>query len=564
MATQVKTNTTELDDSRVRGEVEVEPSAVDRALSDAAADLGRDLRIPGFRKGKVPPQVVLQRVGREAVLDEAVRKALPDWYEEAIGEARVTPVGEPSLDLQELPEKGEALSFTIEVGVRPPAKLGEYKGLEVGRREPEVSSEAVDEEVERLRESSASLENVDRPAKKGDFVVLDFVGQVGGEPFEGGEARGSLLELGSGRLVEGFEEQLEGATAGDERQVNVTFPEDYRAENLAGKDASFDVTVKEVKEKQLPELDDDFAMESGGFDSLDELRSDIETRLRESQERMIDTEFREAVVDAAVAEASIDVPHDLVHAKAHEMWHQTERRLRAQGLDPAQYLQLTGKDAHDLIDESEPEAETALKRESVLAAVVETEGIEVTDEELLDSLRAATQGPGRPATSEKKLQKSLERAKQEGRDEPLREDIAMRKAGALRVESAKPLSVEQAKARDKLWTPEKDEEDAPKEIWTRGGGARLGEPLAPARRWVRIRRALMTAALGLALLAPPALAGGRLINVGVHMRAGPVLGRDSVVWAGRDRRGWFAERIAPDGTRTRTRLKAPAGANATL
>src|SRR3954454_6725699 len=174
MATQVKTKTSELGDSRVRVEVEVEPGAVDRALSQAAANLGRDLKIPGFRKGKVPPQVVLQRVGREAVLDEAVRKALPEWYEEARGEAGVTPVGEPSLDLQELPEKGAPLAFTIEVGVRPDAKLGDYKGLEVGRREPEVPEDAIEQEVERLREASASLENVERPAKKGDFVVLDF------------------------------------------------------------------------------------------------------------------------------------------------------------------------------------------------------------------------------------------------------------------------------------------------------------------------------------------------------------------------------------------------------
>jgi trigger factor len=469
MATQLKTTTTELDDSRVRVEVEVEPAAVDRALSQAAADLGRDLKIPGFRKGKVPPQVVLQRVGREAVLDEAVRKALPEWYEEAIGEAGIATVGEPSLDLQELPGKGLPLAFTIEVGVRPAAKLGEYKGLEVGRREPEVPADAVDQEVERLREASASLENVDRPAQKGDFVVLDFVGRIDGEPFEGGEARGYLLELGSGRLVEGFEEQLEGASAGEERRVEVTFPEEYRAENLAGKEATFDVTVKEVKEKQLPEPGDDFAMEVGGFDTLDELRADIEQKLREAQERTIDTEFREAVVDAAAAEAEIEVPHELVHAKAHEMWHQTERRLRAQGLDPARYLQMTGKDAHDLIDEAEPEAEKALKREAVLAAVVEAEGIEVSDEELLESLRAATQGPGRPETSEKKLQKSLERAKAEGRDEPLREDIAMRKAVDLMVESAKPIGVEQAKARDKIWTPENDEESEKKELWTPGG-----------------------------------------------------------------------------------------------
>ncbi|MEA2441037.1 MAG: trigger factor [Thermoleophilaceae bacterium] len=469
MATQVKTTTSELGDSRVRVEVEVEPAAVDKALSQAAANLGRDLKIPGFRKGKVPPQVVLQRVGREAVLDEAVRQALPDWYEEAIGDAGLNTVGEPSLDLGELPDKGSPLAFSIEVGVRPEATLGDYKGLEVGRREPEVAKEEVDAEIERLREQAASLENVDRPAKQGDFVVIDFVGRVDGEPFEGGEARGYLLELGSNRLVEGFEEQLEGAGAGDDVTVNVTFPEDYRAENLAGNAASFEVSVKEVKEKQLPELDDDFATEAGGFDSLDELRQDIETRLREQHERMIDTEFREAVVDAAVAEATVDVPDELVHSKAHEMWHQTGRRLAAQGLDPARYLQMTGKNEEELVHEAEPEAERALKRESVLAAVVEAEGIEVPDEELLASLRAATQGPGRPETSERKLQKALDRAKAEGRDEALREDIAMRKAVDLMVESAKPITVEQAQARDKLWTPGKEDDEGAKEIWTPGG-----------------------------------------------------------------------------------------------
>jgi trigger factor len=469
MATQVKTKTSDLGDSRVRVEVEVEPAAVDKALSEAAASLGRDLKIPGFRKGKVPPQVVLQRVGRDAVLDEAVRQALPDWYEEAIGEAGLNTVGEPNLDLGELPGKGSPLEFSIEVGVRPIATLGEYKGLEVGRREPEVAKDEIDAEIDQLRERSASLENVDRPARTGDFVVIDFLGKVDGEPFEGGEARGYLLELGSNRLVEGFEEQLEGATPGEEREVNVTFPEDYRAESLAGGDATFDVSVKEVKEKKLPELDDDFATEAGGLDSLDELREDIETRLREQQERMIDTEYREAVVDAAVAGATIDVPAELVHSKAHEMWHQTGRRLAAQGLDPARYLQMTGKTEEELVHEAEPEAERALKRESVLAAVVEAEGIEVPDEELLDSLRTATQGPGRPETSDRKLQKALDRAKAEGRDEALREDIAMRKAVDLMVESAKPITVEQAKARDKLWTPEKEGEAEAKEIWTPGG-----------------------------------------------------------------------------------------------
>jgi trigger factor len=463
MAAHLKTRTSELGDSRVKIDVEVEASALESALSRAAAELGRDMRIPGFRKGKVPPQVVLQRVGRETILDEAVRQALPRWYEEAIGEAGVATVGEPSLDLQDLPDKGSPLEFSIEVGVRPAAKLGDYKDLEVGRREPEVEPDEIDAEIERLRERSASLENVDRPATKGDFVVMDFVGTVDGEPFDGGEARGYLLELGSDRLVEGFEDQLEGVTAGQEREVKVTFPEDYRAEQLAGKDAVFAVSVKEVKEKRLPELDDDFATEAGGFDNLDELRADIEQRLREQQERMIDTEFREAVVDAAVAEAKIEVSEELVHAKAHEMWHQTERRLAAQGLDPAGYLRMTGKTEEELVHDAEPEAERALKRESLLAAVVEAEGIEVNDAEILDSLRSAAR-----TTNEKKLQKSLERAKAEGRDEPLREDIAMRKAVDLMVEAAKPISVEQAKARKKLWTPGKERQESDTEIWTPG------------------------------------------------------------------------------------------------
>ena len=468
-AVPVSTTTEDLDDSRVRVRVEVGSDQVERELQNAAQELGKDFKIAGFRKGKVPAEVVLQRVGREAVLDQAVRNGLPGWYEEALKDAGVAAVGDPDVNLEGVPGAGDPLAFTIEVGVRPKAKLGDYKGVEVGRREPQAASDEVDSELERMRESAASLETVEREAADGDFVVVDFTGYVDGEAFEGGEARGYLLELGSGRLVEGFEEQLEGAGAGDDVTVTVTFPEDYRAEALAGNEAVFETTVKEVKEKKLPELDDDFAAEAGGFDSLEELRTDIETRMREQHERMIDTEFREAVVDAAVAEAKIDVPGELVHSKAHEMWHQMSRRMAAQGLNPQQYLQMTGKTEEELVHEAEPEAERALKREAVLAAVVESEGIEVGDDELLESLRAATQGPNRPEASEKKLQKALDRAKAEGRDEVLREDIAMRKAVDLMVESAKAISVEQAKARDKLWTPEKDAEEQPKELWTPGG-----------------------------------------------------------------------------------------------
>ena len=265
MAAALSTTTSELGDSRVRVDVEVGPEEVEREVERTARTLGGDLKIPGFRKGKVPPPVVIQRVGRQAVLDEAVRRALPGWYEEAIGAAGIAAVGDPKVDLAELPEKGAPLAFSIEVGVRPPARLGEYRGLEAPRRQPDVADEAVERELDRLRERVASLETVERPAARGDFVVLDFLGTLHGEPFEGGEARGQLLELGSGRLVGDFEEQLEGASAGEEREVRVTFPDDYRVERLAGQEAVFEVTVREVKEKRLPQADDDFAAEAGGF-----------------------------------------------------------------------------------------------------------------------------------------------------------------------------------------------------------------------------------------------------------------------------------------------------------
>jgi trigger factor len=467
MAGTVTTTTTELPDSRVRVDVEVAPEAVEQEVLGAAQSLGRDLKIAGFRKGHVPPQVVMQRVGREAVLDEAVRRALPAWYEQALSEAHLNTVGDPRLDLGDLPDKGSPLSFSIEVGIRPPAKLGNYKGLEVGRREPEVSQDDVNEEVERLRDSLASLETVERPTQNGDFVVIDFVGKIDGEPFEGGEGRGYLLELGSGRFIPGFEDQLAGASAGDERDVNVTFPEDYGAEDVAGKEAVFEVTVKEVKEKRLPELDDDFAGEAGGFDTLDELRGDIESKIRQAEERVIEQEFRQAAVDAAVANAKVDLPHDLVHAKAHEMWHETAHRLQHQGVDPARYLQLVNKTEEDLVVEAEPEAEQALKREAVLAAIVDDANIEVSDEEAFEALKDVASRSSENV-NEDALRRSLERAKEEGRDDALREDIAMRKAVDLLVESAKPIPAEQAEAREKLWTPEKEAEEKSSQIWTPG------------------------------------------------------------------------------------------------
>jgi trigger factor len=476
MPTEVSTKTTELADSRVRLDVQVDPAVLERELNGAARELGREMRIPGFRQGKVPPQVVVQRMGREAVLDEAVRRAMPGWYERAVHDAGLVTVGDPKLDMAELPERGDPLSFTVEVGVRPRARLGSYKGLEVGRRSLEVDPAEVDAEVERLREASASLETVDRPAGVGDYVVVDFQGSVDGEPFEGGEARGTVLELGSGRFVPGFEDGLVGASADEERDVPVRFPDDYPVERLRGRDAVFATRVREVKAKRLPELDDDFAADSGGFESLAELRADAEQRLREAHEQAAEGEFREAVVDAAVAEAQVDVPKDLVHAKAHEMWEVTARRLRAQGIDPERYAQLTGKSVHDLVDDAEPEAEQALRRESVLDAIIAAEGIEVSDDEVLDSMRSAMTGPGQKPPSERELRRSFDRARDQGRLDLLREDIAMRRAVDVLVDSATAIPEERARAREALWTPDKGEPEAKEGAGAGGGGRRLWTP----------------------------------------------------------------------------------------
>jgi trigger factor len=430
----MKTTVTELPESRVRVEAEVPPEEVERRIEQTARSLGKDLRIPGFRKGKVPAPVVIRRIGREGVLDETVRSSLGRWYVEAIDASGIAPVGDPDLQMGEnLPGPGEPLTFSIEIGVRPTATLGEYKGLEVGRREPAADDEAIDKEVEALRERASRLETVEEPAATGDFVVMDYKGSIADVPFEGGEGRDQLIELGSGRLIPGFEEQLAGAAAGDERKVELAFPEDYGAEHLAGQDAVFEVTVKEVKRKELPELDDDFAVEAAGFDTLDELRADIRTRLEEAEAKQVESEFREAVLDAVVGNATMDVPDALVEARASELFEQTLHSLSHRGIDKDTYLRIAGKTEEELLEEAKPDAEQALRREAVLTAIVDAEGIEVTDDEVITALQ---ENAGEAADNPKKL---LDRLRSEGRLDSLKQDLAARKALDLVVEQAKPV-----------------------------------------------------------------------------------------------------------------------------
>jgi trigger factor len=458
----MQTTVTELPDSRARVEVEVPGKDVDRGISRAARAMAREMRMPGFRKGKAPPSLVIQRLGYGAVLEEAIRDSLPEWYERALLASGVSPVGDPSIEIVTAPEdEGEPLSFKFEVGVRPKAKLGDYKGLEVGRADTEVPEDIVEREVERIRESFARLEPVERAGAEGDALLVDFEGSVDGEPFEGGKASDYLLQLGGGQLIEGFEEQLTGAKAGEERTVEVTFPEDYQAEQLAGKEATFAVSVKEVREKVLPDVDDDFASEASEFDTLEELRADIREKLGEAVGQRIEQDFRVAAIDAAAEKATVDLPGDLALARATERWERVERQLASRGMDPSAYLQMQGRTREEVIEESRPDAEKELKREAVLTAIAEAEEIEVSDEEMVEALK-------HPAEHERTTpEKLLERLRENGRDALVREDLRVRKAIDLVAESAKPIPLDQAEAREKLWTPEKEREAAGS-LWTPG------------------------------------------------------------------------------------------------
>ena len=461
----MKTSVTPLGESRVRVDVGIEPEAVEQGVERAARGLARDMKMPGFRKGKVPPQLVVQRVGREAVLEQALRDSLPQWYERALLEAGISPVGDPQLNVPSLPDAGEELSFTIEVAVRPEAKLGDYKGLEVGRPDAEVPDDAVAAELDRLREGFASLETVDRAAAEGDLVLIDYSGTADGEPFEGSEASDLMVELGAESLLAEFDGALAGTSAGDEVKVEVQFPEDHRPENLAGKLGSFQVTVKEVREKRLPELDDDFVSDASEFDTVEELREEVRGRIAAALEARADSEFRDAAVDAAADASSIDLPKELTHARAHEMWERLERSLTARNIDPQVYLQMQGKTREELVTDLESDAERTLRREATLAAVADAEGIEVSEDEMLEALR-----PGEEGESPERL---LERLRASGRDALLGDELRMRKAAELIAGAATAIPQEQAAAREKLWTPEKEREgDEGREggLWTPGAG----------------------------------------------------------------------------------------------
>ncbi len=451
----MKTTVTELEDSRARVEVEVPADEVSVQVQRAARALAREMRMPGFRKGKAPPSLAIQRLGYDTVFQEAIQEALPEWYQKAVYSSGVVPIGSPEVEITKAPTtEGETVEFKFEVGVRPVAELGEYKELEVEKAGNEVPDEVIDREIDRMLEANSSLEVVDRAAEEGDLVLVDFVGSLDGVEFEGGSADDHTIEIGSGQLIDDFEEQIIGAKAGDEVAVNVNFPEDYGAAELAGQNADFAVTIKEVRVKQVPEADDDFASEASEFDTLEELRADIAEKLGESVDQRIEQEFRMAAVDAAVKNAKVGIPEDILRARGEERWDRVERQMAAQGMNPDTYLQMQGKTRDEIIDESLDDADQEIRREAVLVAVADAEGIEVSDEEMAEELEHAA---SHERTTGAKL---LERLKRDGRHEMVAADIKVRKAMDVIAESAKSVEMSAKDTAKKLWGIEEDEVEA--------------------------------------------------------------------------------------------------------
>ena len=426
----VTANVKELPDSRVRVEVEVPLEELDRRIAQTARSMGKEMKMAGFRKGKIPAEVVIQRIGRDAVVDETIRGSLGHWYTEAVEGARLAIVGQPEVELGELPPAGEDLKFSFEVGVRPVAKLGKYKGLKVERREPVADPEAIDTQIEELRGRMASLETVEEAAATGDFVVMNYVGSIDGEVFEGGEGTDQLIELGSGRLIPGFEEQLEGVKAGEERTVKLAFPEDYQAEELAGKDAEFAVTATEIRRRILPELNDEFANEAAGLETVAELREDLATQMLAADGDKAEEDFREAVLDAVADNAKINLPQPLVDARASELLDRMLHQLSHQGISREMYFQISGRTEEEMLGESAEAAQKSLRHEAALVAIVEAEDIQPGDGDILTALQASA---AQEQTTPEKLRERLEKA---NRLDDLIEELSQRQALDLIVESA--------------------------------------------------------------------------------------------------------------------------------
>ncbi|HSL01107.1 MAG TPA: trigger factor [Rubrobacteraceae bacterium] len=426
-------NVTKLEENKVRLDVEVPPEAVRRGVEAKIKELGRQVRVPGFRPGKAPRRVIENRLGRDYIYMEALQEELPNWYSSAVIETDLRPIDRPEIHFDDPLDEQEGFKFSATVAVRPEATLGEYKALEVPRREVEVTDEDVDAQLEQMREQFATLAAVEgRPVQEDDFVILDFRGErmATGEPLEGGEAEDYMLEVGRGEFLPDFEANVVGMEAGERKQFGVTFPMDYSEESLQGQSVLFHAHVKEIKERDLPPLDDEFAKEASEFETLEELRVAVREQLEEAARGRTEGEFRSRVLDAAAERAEVEVPEVMAQEKAHEMVHSFERSIRAQGMDPEQYYQLTSSSHADFEERVRPDAADTVKKELVLDAVATSEGIVADEDEVMHEIGHLAEG------SERSPDEIAKTMRENGTYALLEEEISRQKALDFLVEHA--------------------------------------------------------------------------------------------------------------------------------
>ncbi len=362
--------------------MEIGSKEFEKAINNVYIKNRKHFSIPGFRKGKVPRQIIEMNYGKEVFYEDALNEILPEVYDEAIKELALEPVDMPNVDIGEI-EKGKDIKVNVEVTVKPEVKLGDYKGLEIEESRKEITEEDVNKEIDYIREMNARIIPVeDRAAKDGDILDINFKGFVDGEAFEGGEAENHELTLGSGAFIPGFEDQLIGSEKNGEVEVIVTFPEDYQEDSLAGKEAKFEVKVNEIKEKELPELDDEFVIDVSEFDTLEEYKNDIKDKLVKTSEENADVENRNKLIEKIVENAEMDLPEVMVENQIENELNDFAYNLQMQGIDVEQYFKLTGSTLDSFKDNIRPSAEHRVKADLVLDAITTAEGIESTEEDL--------------------------------------------------------------------------------------------------------------------------------------------------------------------------------------
>lgn len=427
----MKATAERLEKNTVLLEIEVEAERIDKAMDQAYRKVVKQVNVPGFRKGKAPRAMVERFIGAETLFGEAAEIIVPEAYMEALKETETEPINQPKIDIVQ-GEPGKALIFKATVEVKPEVTLGEYKGLEVKRPTTEVSDEELSKELERLQNRHAKLATVEEgEIQNGDTAIIDFAGFSEGEAFEGGTAENYSLAIGSNTFIPGFEEQLIGAKIGEEKEVKVTFPEEYHAENLAGKPALFKVTVKELKRKELAPLDDEFAKDVSEFDTLEELKSDIRNKLKEAIEKKAKSAVDNGAVDAAVSNASVEVPEIMINQKVEEMLNNVGQRLMQQGINLDQYFQYTNSSIDDMRESMRPDAEKTVKNELVIDAIAKTEKIVASEEEINEEIQKISTYVKQDANI---VRKTLELQGEMGH---IIQDIVRRKTVSFLAENAK-------------------------------------------------------------------------------------------------------------------------------